>query len=409
MKIAYIRTAIDEEDKQVKLEALEKLGYDKLYVEKEVTDRETLVELEKVAAGARQGDVLCVNTLTDLGRSLDEIVRFSKQLMGKGISVFSLADNAEKSEGENDFNLGLLSTMSERQRKSLVRRLKAGRTAAAAKGMKVGRKKGLTPAYQEIAPAVYQMSQEKGVTIKTIREKFNIGSRNTYYKIVEFQKKALMAEKNSSLAGQRERHAPTLKLFYLDLETTGPSPILNSINQLALIIEVNGDVKLRNLLLIRPREISDLPLDYVSPGTGVTRAQLANEKEYRPAAEALNELCEILGRFIDPDNPADCFFIVGYGTEEAKIPFLRELFNEGSLRYEDYFHTGSMDVKVLATQHLWTRRGEFSDFSLREVYQALGGNRSAKKGSSGDDQQGPSTGVEIGRQVYKHITSNNIL
>ncbi|GHB87463.1 recombinase family protein [Persicitalea jodogahamensis] len=401
MKIAYIRTALDDQEKEEKLKELQKLGYDSLRLEGEIPKNGGLTELEKIVVSAVKGDVLCINSLMELGRTLDETVRYVNRLMEKGVAVFSVADNVETSDTDPELNIKMLSPVSDRDRQKLVTSIRAGRKAAEARGIKFGRKKGLTEPFRKIAPEVYRLSQQKGQTIDMICEKFSIGSRNTYYRIVEYQK-----EKEQHKREERERHTANMKLFYFDIETTGPEPALDSIHHLAIIVEVNGHIKLRDSLLIQPREMADLPEDYQTPGSKITKAELANTEVYSPPAQALAKLCQILERYVDPANPADRFFVVGFATEQTKVPFLRELFEEGPQRYEDYFYIGSMDARVLATQYLWSRRAEFKEFSLPEVFEALGGSRTVKKVLVGKHEHDATSGVEMARQVYKHITTD---
>lgn len=409
MKIAYIRTALDDQDKQEKLAELQKLGYDTLRLEGEIPKHGELTELESILASAAQGDVLCINTLMELGRTLDETVRYVNRLIEKGVAVFSVADNVETSGTDPELNLKLLSSVSDRDRQKLVTSIRAGRKAAEARGIKFGRKKGLTEPFRTMAPEVYQLSQQKGQTIDIICEKFGIGSRNTFYRIVEYQKGKERDKQEESDRRERERHTTPMKLFYFDIETTGAEPVLDSIHHLAIIIEINGQIKLRESLLVQPREMADLPEDYQTPDSKITKTQLANTEVYAPPAQALAQLCQMLERYVNPADPADRFFVVGYATEQTKVPFLRELFEEGPQRYENYFYTGSMDARVLATQYLWSRRAEFRDFSLPEVFKALGGSRTIKKVLMGKQEHDATSEVEMARQVYKHITTDEFI
>lgn len=404
MKIAYVR-GIDDQDIEEQLEELRKLEYDTMHVEGEVSGKGRLKVLESIITKATHGDILCITDLTKLGRAVEEIVLYAQMAMDQGVSVFSVADNKGLKTGDRDLNFKLLATLAERDRRKLVSRIQAGRKIAVEKGVKFGRKKGLSEAYKAIAPEVYRLSESKEMTGEAIREKFGIGSRNTLTKILDYQKEAERIQKEIDDKKARRAKLPNMKLLYLDIETTGPDPVTNSIHHLALIVEVNGVVKLRESLIIRPREFEDLPEDYRTPN-GITKKDFANPLNYVPPAEALSELDHILSQYIDTADPADRFFIVGYGTEGGKLPFLRGLFTEGPQRYEDYFTADSLDAKVLATYYLWPRYNEFKDFSLGEIFRALGGREKLTKALSGNNKEDAEVNVEFTHQVYKKITAD---
>ena len=74
--------------------------------------------------------------------------------------------------------------MAEHERKRLIRRTKAGREAARARGRMGGRPKGLSPRYQAIAPMVIGAYKEQR-SIRDIMKAFAIPSTTTVYKILK--------------------------------------------------------------------------------------------------------------------------------------------------------------------------------------------------------------------------------
>lgn len=409
MKIAYIRPTIDDDNNRDKLEQLNELGYDKLFIEGDVGKKKPLTVLDKVVALAVQGDVVCITTLTQLGRSLEEIVRFAKLISDKQVAVFSITENTEKKHQESDLNIKLLASLAVEQRIELVARIQAGRKAAAERGVQLGRKKGLSSKYASIAPEVFAYAQQPKKTIPDILTKFNIGSRNTLYKILDFQREAIGHQNRLDARKRKIARAPAQKLFYMDIETTGDEPILDSIHHLGLILEINGEIALRDSLIVRPQEYDDLPEDYQTPGTRITKAQLGDKTNFVPAAEALTELCQILGKHIDPVNPADRFLVVGFDSQGLKLPFLKKLFESGPQRFEDYFFAPSFDVLVLAAYYLWPRLAQLGDFTLHMVFSALSGNEKVRMVQEGGNGPDVAVGVEMTRQVYKHITADGFV
>ena len=90
----------------------------------------------------------CITDLTKLGRAVEWIVRYAQRAWDQGVSVFSIADNKGRKTGDRVLNLKLLATLAERDRRKLVSRIQAGRKIAVEKGVKFGRKKGLSEAFK---------------------------------------------------------------------------------------------------------------------------------------------------------------------------------------------------------------------------------------------------------------------
>lgn len=162
-----------------------------------------------------------------------------------------------------------------------------------------------------------------------------------------------------------------MKLLFFDLETTGVNPAKNGIHQISGMIEIDGVEKERFDFHVQPNPKAIIEEQALSVA-GVTREQVLN---YPPMGEVYKELVAMLGRYVDKFNKRDKFFLVGYNNASFDNQFLRGFFlQNGDNYFGSWFWSNSLDVMVLASQHLATRRHEMENFKLATVAKFMGIN-----------------------------------
>lgn len=162
-----------------------------------------------------------------------------------------------------------------------------------------------------------------------------------------------------------------MKLLFFDLETTGVNPAKNGIHQISGMIEIDGVEKERFDFHVQPNPKAIIEGQALSVA-GVTREQVLN---YPPMGEVYKELVAMLGRYVDKFNKRDKFFLVGYNNASFDNQFLRGFFlQNGDNYFGSWFWSNSLDVMVLASQHLATRRHEMENFKLATVAKFMGIN-----------------------------------
>lgn len=160
------------------------------------------------------------------------------------------------------------------------------------------------------------------------------------------------------------------KIFYFDVETTGLSPVKNSIHQLAGIIEIDGQVTDEFNIKMQPVEMDQLPEDYVTPVGGITKADF---RTYGTQEEGYKLLMSKLNTSIDRFDRQDKFFISGYNCQNFDMNFLRKLFdNHQNSFIPAYFWSSSLDVMVLAANALIETRKTMPNFKLETVAKQFG-------------------------------------
>lgn len=161
-----------------------------------------------------------------------------------------------------------------------------------------------------------------------------------------------------------------MKLFFLDLETTGVNPGRNGIHQMSGMVVIDGVEKETFNFNVRPNPkavIEKQALDVA----GVTEEQVLS---YPPMGVVYREkLIPMLDRYIDRFNKKDKFFIVGYNNAHFDNDFFRGFFlQNGDKFFGSYFWANCFDCMVLATPYLADVRPSMENFKQGTVAKYLG-------------------------------------
>jgi DNA polymerase-3 subunit epsilon len=159
-----------------------------------------------------------------------------------------------------------------------------------------------------------------------------------------------------------------MKLAFYDLETTGTDKEKNGVHQIAMILVTPTDASEINFS-VRPREGcvgSQEALDIC----GKTVEELRAYPEMR---QVHADILHRLNRYCDKFNPKDKFTLIGYNNRGFDDDFFRRWFADcGDNYYGSWFWPNTIDVMVLATQHLLDRRPDMPNFKLHTVARELG-------------------------------------
>jgi DNA polymerase-3 subunit epsilon len=158
------------------------------------------------------------------------------------------------------------------------------------------------------------------------------------------------------------------KLFY-DLETTGVDHRQNGIHQIAGCIEIDGEVVETFNWKVAPNPKAKIEDEALKVG-GVTLEQI---QAYPEMGLIFRKLKALLTRHCDPYNTKDKMYLVGYNNAHFDDSFLRSWFTQNKDSFfGSWFHAGSLDVMVLASQYLIERRAKMLNFKLMTVAKEVG-------------------------------------
>lgn len=160
-----------------------------------------------------------------------------------------------------------------------------------------------------------------------------------------------------------------MKLFYVDLETTGVNYWQHGIHQLSGMIEIDGEIKETFDFKMRP----DLrcKIDDEALAIGHISREILDTYPYHD--EVYLQLVKMLAKYVNKYDRTDKFHIVGYNNASFDNNFLRAFFRQNNDNYfGSWFWSSSIDVMVLAAWGLSSERHLMENFKLMTVAKKLG-------------------------------------
>ena len=181
MKIGYVRVSSSDQNPTLQVEALQKVGCEKIYQEKKSAFKER-PELTKALEDLRQGDVLCIWSLDRLGRSMKEIRTNIDYIQSKGAELLDITHNIDTSTPSGKYLIPFFSMLAEIDQILRKERTTAGWKIAKREGRTGGRKAGLSNEAKkkvEQAKKMY-LSHDPIYSAREICSILNISSRTLY-------------------------------------------------------------------------------------------------------------------------------------------------------------------------------------------------------------------------------------
>jgi DNA invertase Pin-like site-specific DNA recombinase len=181
MKFAYARVSTQDQNLELQLDALEKVGYDEIFMEKASGMNTERPELEKLFNKLRKGDTLIVWKLDRLGRSMKHILEVAEQLEELGVELVSIRDQIDTTTAVGKAMFRMLVVLNEMERDLISERTKAGLESARARGRVGGRPKKSNSKI-ELALKLYD---EKEKTIAEITDLTGVSKATLFRRIKE--------------------------------------------------------------------------------------------------------------------------------------------------------------------------------------------------------------------------------
>lgn len=184
MEIGYARVSTLEQNLDLQTDALKKIGIQKIFVDKVSGIKSEKPQLNELLKFLRKGDTLTVWRLDRIGRNTVGLIQFVNELNKNEIHFKSLSENIDTSSASGKLIFQIFCVLAEHERNVLIERTNAGLKSARARGRNGGRPKGLTEKYKKVAPLVKASYNAKELPVEDIMKAFNIGSKTTFYKIL---------------------------------------------------------------------------------------------------------------------------------------------------------------------------------------------------------------------------------
>lgn len=191
MKIGYARVSTLDQNPNLQDDALKAAGCEKIFIDKVSGSVAARPNLNKAKEVLRSGDTLVVWRLDRLGRSLKDLIEWSRWLEENGIALQSLHEVIDTSTPTGKLTFHLFGALAEFERNLVRERTQAGLKAARARGRVGGRPKALNDDKRQLAIKLYR---EGKTPIKKICTMMEI-SKPTLYAYIKQGNQALESAK----------------------------------------------------------------------------------------------------------------------------------------------------------------------------------------------------------------------
>src|SRR5215468_6223729 len=134
------RVSTDDQNPDLQLTALKRAGCKRIFTDKATGMHVKRPELAKCLKTLKDGDTLIVWKLDRLGRSLHDLIGLLDDLKTRGVAFQSVTESIDTATATGRAMWQMVGILAELERSLIQERTKAGRAAAQARGVKMGRK-----------------------------------------------------------------------------------------------------------------------------------------------------------------------------------------------------------------------------------------------------------------------------
>ena len=181
MIVGYVRVSTIQQNEDRQVDALNKFGVEKIFIDK-MSGKDTIrPELQKMMDFVREGDTVVVHDFSRFSRSTKDLLNLVDQLKEKNVQFISLKENIDTTTSSGQFVLTVFAALNELERNNILERQQEGIAIAKKKGVKFGRKPANINESRFIE--LYTSWKKGNIKQRMIMEEFGI-SRSTYNRIV---------------------------------------------------------------------------------------------------------------------------------------------------------------------------------------------------------------------------------
>lgn len=179
MQIAYIRVSTVEQNEQRQIEAMQKYGIEKWFIEKVSAKDTNRPKLQELLEFAREGDTIHIHDFSRLARSTKDLLDIVEHLNQKGVHLVSNKENIDTSTATGKLLLTMVGAINEFERVNLLERQREGIAIARRNGKYKGGKRKTVNNFAEH----YARYMSREISKSALARELNI-SRPTLDKLI---------------------------------------------------------------------------------------------------------------------------------------------------------------------------------------------------------------------------------
>lgn len=181
-KIGYVRVSTEDQETARQLKLMEDYKVDKIFEEKASGKNTSRVEFKKMMDYVREGDILYVESISRLSRSVRDLLKIVDELTEKGVHFVSAKESIDTSTPQGRFVLTIFAALSELEREQLLQRQREGIEIAKSQGKYKGRKR--IEIDEELFKIFYKKWKAGEITAVQFQRKLGL-IPNTFYRRIK--------------------------------------------------------------------------------------------------------------------------------------------------------------------------------------------------------------------------------
>lgn len=174
MNIGYARVSTDGQDEALQVDALERAGCDRIFVDRGVSGAvppSQRPQFSELALGLTDGDRVTVWKLDRLGRSLRSIIDTLDSFRDVGVEFCSITESIDTTSAHGRAMWQMIGVFAELERETIRERTREGIEAARRRGRKFGRPKSLS---QEQVHTAQRLIDRKEESVSSMARQFGV-------------------------------------------------------------------------------------------------------------------------------------------------------------------------------------------------------------------------------------------
>ena len=190
MKFGYARVSTKSQKHDLQVDAFLKEGIDSKNIYTDVSSgaKAERKGLDEMVSKLRDGDTVVVWKLDRIARSLSHLAKLIEDFENKGIHFKSIKESfIDTSSPHGRFVFNLFASVAQLERDIIIERTRAGLQSSRRRGVRLGRKPGLSKQAQHKAILAERYYRDNELSVEEIMKLIEIGSKKTLYKYLTFQ------------------------------------------------------------------------------------------------------------------------------------------------------------------------------------------------------------------------------